>query len=369
MIENEETLQAILNEFRDKKNNLEFLKESVINFIKFLLEKRPEIKIHSIESRIKDITSLRNKLINKDTIYRNIEDITDLVGIRIITFFDDHIDELEKIILDNFENTKDSVDKRKNVSIGEFGYASDHLVVKLSDERKCLPEYSEVKNLCFEIQIRTILQHSWADIYHDMGYKEGKSVSEKEKRNFHSIAGIFDLVDREFVRFRKEVEVVRKKASDEIENNKKSEIPLSYITYQTFIKSEKYQLFNENLISELIKHGYDAQFDKYTILDEDRLRIIGIENIGDLNEIFEKNKDEAIKLMPYWLKEHEVINVSKTKELKKIYGTEDMGMFYICIAEIIKKPNNENLIERYFFDRNIENKKEIIKKYLNRQKN
>jgi hypothetical protein len=66
-----------------------------------------------------------------------------------------------------------------------------------------LREYSHFSGLKCELQIRTVLQHAWAEIEHGIGYKPifyGKSaVGDKIKSLFKSTAEILELADSNFV--------------------------------------------------------------------------------------------------------------------------------------------------------------------------
>ena len=64
---------------------------------------------------------------------------------------------------------KNSVDKRKALGDREFGYLSLHRIAMVSPQRGKLIEYLRFKDEPFEIQIRSILQHAWAEIEHDLG--------------------------------------------------------------------------------------------------------------------------------------------------------------------------------------------------------
>jgi ppGpp synthetase/RelA/SpoT-type nucleotidyltranferase len=55
----------------------------------------------------------------------------------------------------------------------ELGYQSVHYLVQFSPERCALPEYQRFQGRIAEIQVRTVLQHGWAEIEHDIQYKAG----------------------------------------------------------------------------------------------------------------------------------------------------------------------------------------------------
>jgi ppGpp synthetase/RelA/SpoT-type nucleotidyltranferase len=78
----------------------------------------------------------------------------------------------------------------------KFGYASIHYLVRLKVNRTDLSEYSRFKGLVAEIQVRTILQHAWAEIEHDIQYKS--AIPSSIRRRFMSLAGMLEIGDREF---------------------------------------------------------------------------------------------------------------------------------------------------------------------------
>src|SRR5687768_5143380 len=77
-----------------------------------LLRER-SITVHSISSRVKARDSLLRKIAKKGAAYRSLEDVTDLAGVRVITFFADQVDSIAQLINDEFSvDTDNSVDKR-----------------------------------------------------------------------------------------------------------------------------------------------------------------------------------------------------------------------------------------------------------------
>ena len=132
--------------------------------------------------------------------YNNpLEEVTDLAGVRIICYFVSDVDKIVPWIKNEFvvDETR-SVDKRKSIDPSVFGYASVHLIVELSEARIRLPEYSAFKDMKCEVQIRTILQHSWAEIEHDIVYKASEDIPFELRRRFASLAGLLEIADREF---------------------------------------------------------------------------------------------------------------------------------------------------------------------------
>lgn len=170
---------------------------------KTLKEKR--INYHSIEARAKEIESFGEKAskpnendISKPKYLNPLKEITDLSGVRIIAFFPKTIKEIGKLIESQFDIIEVS-DKSKILEKEEkLGYHSVHYLVKLKDNRLILPEYQTFDKMISEIQVRTILQHAWAEIEHDIKYKSTITIPSTIKRRFIALAGVLEIADREF---------------------------------------------------------------------------------------------------------------------------------------------------------------------------
>jgi len=120
-------------------------------------------RVHSITCRVKDRDDLKTKVERSEERYRKLSDITDIAGIRIITYFADDVDVIADIIQKEFNiNYMNSVDKRTVLDPDRFGYLSLHYVAKLPATRLKLTEYHRFSDCKVEIQIRSILQHTWA---------------------------------------------------------------------------------------------------------------------------------------------------------------------------------------------------------------
>jgi ppGpp synthetase/RelA/SpoT-type nucleotidyltranferase len=159
-------------------------------------------QIHNISAREKDCHSLRVKLLSKR--YEDPEkELTDYLGVRIITYFDDTVDDVVTSLKKEFSiDAANSMDKRALLGPNEFGYRSVHLVARLKSPRNRNMEYRTLRNLCFEIQVRSILEHAWAEIEHEIAYKSAIDFPKEEARLLASVAGTLEILDREFRQLR-----------------------------------------------------------------------------------------------------------------------------------------------------------------------
>jgi ppGpp synthetase/RelA/SpoT-type nucleotidyltranferase len=162
-----------------------------------------KIRLHSITSRAKGPDSYERKAAQlspespgKAKYSDPMEQITDKAGVRIITYFLDTVDEVSTIISDQFEVLQQ--ERKVSDDPTRFGYQSTHYLVKFLSNRAMLPEYAKFADLVAEIQVRTILQHAWAEIEHDIQYKSSSVLPTTIRRRFAALAGLIEIADREF---------------------------------------------------------------------------------------------------------------------------------------------------------------------------
>jgi predicted RNase H-like nuclease/ppGpp synthetase/RelA/SpoT-type nucleotidyltranferase len=115
-------------------------------------------------------------------------EITDQIGVRVITYVLSDVTAVADLLLDQLTLISDRDMGQETASEGRFGYASRHLLIALDDETAA------------QVQIRTVLQHAWAEFEHDIRYKG--TVPEEHApdldRRFTLAAGLLELADREF---------------------------------------------------------------------------------------------------------------------------------------------------------------------------
>jgi ppGpp synthetase/RelA/SpoT-type nucleotidyltranferase len=161
------------------------------------------IHLHSFSSRLKTEESLKGKASRPDRTYSSLWEITDLIGFRIVTAFEDSIDEIAELIEKNFSiDLKHSRNRLQYEDHERFGYRSLHYVCRLPEN---LNTPSTLQNLRFEIQVRTALQDVWAEIEHDLGYKASDIAPSKLRRRFSRVSSLLEIADEELVSIKKEL--------------------------------------------------------------------------------------------------------------------------------------------------------------------
>ena len=118
-------------------------------------------------------------------------DIGDQIGVRVITYVHSDVAAVADLLHDQVVVLDDRDMGQETAQEGRFGYASRHLQVTLAGR-------------VVQVQIRTVLQHAWAEFEHDIRYK-GTMPDEHARdfdRRFTLAAGLLELADREFTTIR-----------------------------------------------------------------------------------------------------------------------------------------------------------------------
>ncbi len=122
-----------------------------------------------------------------------IVEITDQVGLRVITYLREDVAAVATLLADEMRLLDDRDMGLETAREGRWGYASRHLLVGVEGEQQPA-----------SIQVRTVLQHAWAEFEHDIRYK-GSIPAEHAPdldRRFTLAAGLLELADREFTAIR-----------------------------------------------------------------------------------------------------------------------------------------------------------------------
>jgi putative GTP pyrophosphokinase len=201
----DQTKEQLLRRFDREHQKYRDLCESMAALLRQVLENEG-IPFHSITHRAKGRSSLESKLQRPDKQYADLEEVTDLAGVRVTSYFASDVDRIAMVVEREFTADRpNSVDKRATLDPDRFGYLSLHYVVSLSENRLTLAEYARHGTQKFELQLRSILQHAWAEIEHDLGYKSKAGVPREVQRKFARVASLLELADKEFDEIRREL--------------------------------------------------------------------------------------------------------------------------------------------------------------------
>ena len=179
------------------------------------------VPVQFVSWRLKSAKSLNNKLARPEKTYLQLWDVTDLIALRVATYFEDHVEQVSRLIEQHFRvDFTHSADKTKPA-----GYRSVHYV--------CATDSGPHPEFRFEIQLRTALQHAWAEVEHDLGYKVDDAVPEAIRRRFSRVAGLLEIADQEFVSIRRQLATSRDDARETVA--KSGALPIDLVSLDVLI--------------------------------------------------------------------------------------------------------------------------------------
>jgi putative GTP pyrophosphokinase len=236
--------EQLTNEFRQSRDVYAAFTSSVESLLRNLIS-ATGIEPFAYEGRTKTIASFDEKIQREDKAgkYSCLNDVTDLSGVRIICYLQEDCDAVSKIIEEEFSvDAVNSISKHDELDPDKFGYLSTHYVVSLNDARGGLKEFRAFSGLKVEIQIRTLLQHTWAAIDWKFRYKEEREAPKTLRRRLFRISALLEAADNEFSHVKTELDDLRisyatSVAAGELRISINSESMDSYLNDSLVVKS------------------------------------------------------------------------------------------------------------------------------------
>lgn len=302
--------QAILGEYRE---NLPRFKDAAEQVYKQLQDtfNKAGLLVAAIEHRVKTEGSLAGKLELKGAKYKTLADITDILGLRVITFYIDDVDKVasavERLFAVDWDN---SVDKRKVHEIDSFGYLSLHYI--------CSMEGFPYR---FEIQMRTVLQHAWANMNHDTGYKSGVEVPKDYLRNLNRLAGMLELADEQFSRIRSELTDYRRRVRSLVASGNLDEVPLDGDTFRSFLEMKPFSQLNRRIAA--VNQAEIQEVSLMPFLPV--FKAMQCKTLGDVSRIINEYSEPAYQLACYQ------IGLTDLDIISSSLGPQDL-----CFAAVLR---------------------------------
>ena len=314
---------SILQEYKDNLPLFREVSEQVYNNLKKTLSDAGLI-LAAIEYRVKTEDSLAGKLEMKGSKYASLKDITDIIGLRVITFYTDDVDKVASAVERMFTiDWANSIDKRKAHEIDSFGYLSLHYICSMPD----FPYR-------FEIQMRTILQHAWANMNHDTGYKSGVEVPRRYFRNMSRLAGMLELIDDEFSKIRSELTDYRRKVQALVASGNLDEVALDGDAFRSYLNLKPFANLNKRIASVNQAEIQEVPLMPYLAV----FKGLGFKTLGDVAKLIKGYSDAAYQLACYQIGLTDLYIISSS------LGPQDL-----CITYILKTGGGKAVI-KYMFD-------------------
>ena len=302
--------ENLLRQFRQLRPTLEKLSGEAYDLLSQALREQG-IYVTAIECRVKTEKSLAGKLELKGAKYRSIDDITDLVGLRVITFYTDEVDKVAVIAQHLFDiDWHESVDKRKLHDLNSFGYNSLHYICRL-----------KTGGPRFELQMRTALQHVWSTIEHDIGYKGDVKIPREYLRQISRLAGMMELIDDEFSRLRLVLTDYRRQTLALVKSGQLDDVPLSRESFRSFLDLKPFDRLNRKIAAV----NQAEIFPVSVMIFLPVLESFGLTTLGDVQRFIDENSDDAYQLALAQLAVTDLDLLSSSTAL-----------LYLCLVHVLK---------------------------------
>lgn len=314
--------EILMDEYREQLPVFERMQAEVTRLLRDALD-RSGLVVTALETRIKTEESLAGKLALKGQKYQTLSDITDILGARVITLYTDDVDRIAAMAEQIFEiDWKNSVDKRVLHQLDSFGYNSLHYICKV-------PGY----DFRFELQLRTTLQHAWASINHDTGYKSGVEIPREYLRRINRLAGILEMADDEFSRIRTEITDYRRRVQQLVQNGKLDDVQLDGDTFKSYLESRPFDALNRRIAAINQAEIQDVPLSKYLRV----FKVFGCNTLGDVQRLVLQYQAAAYRLARHQLGNTDLDIISSA-----------VGVQNICIVCIVSTGGGKLGLVRFF---------------------
>jgi ppGpp synthetase/RelA/SpoT-type nucleotidyltranferase len=339
----ESPLAKIADRYTAKRTKYESFEVKLRGLIEVII-KNGNMKFDRIESRTKAVESFCRKVCRVDKHYLSpFNEITDIVGIRIVLYYVTDIDPVCSIIKAEFKvDELSSINKAQILKPNELGYKSNHLVISLSDQRANLIEWQDYKDIKAEVQVRTVLQHAWASIDHVLRYKTEQDIPQPLKRRLYLLSGLLELADGEFINLKKEEEQLTLEAASQIAKSLDN-IVINSITIE--------QYFNQSLfLKEIFHYAQEIGYFMFPSLginasySFDELAEFGIFTLGQL--------DASLSESGKWWKKYLVLMKKKLERVLKLRPIStgrvwsQSSIIYLILYGVFREKIDDNFLSK-----------------------
>ncbi len=190
-----------------------------------LLLEHSGANVYRIATRVKALDSFLAKFQNRGlTPAEAFENITDMVGARIVCLFPEDLEKVHLFLMECggfvfqdrpiayvWDDLPWISPEGFTISRKASGYGSVHYLARLSP--KLVAPHSGLDSVTFEIQVRTLMQEAWAALEHSVGYKN--DVPERIRGYFDSAADMLGVLDRAFQRLKSQSDALKGELDEE----------------------------------------------------------------------------------------------------------------------------------------------------------
>lgn len=187
------TKKDVENKFKDKYNELSPKLDDLSLRTSDLINKKLKFINHKLafepQVRIKSWVSTVDKLVRLNTRFDNLNELQDLIGVRVVSILEKDLPEIEKTISRSFsiikKYTPDYISNKKS--------SAKHIIVKLKNP-------GSRDTVIAEIQIMTLSQFMFTKVSHQLQYKNVIKNKKEKNVGLNRLSALLDVVDSELDR-------------------------------------------------------------------------------------------------------------------------------------------------------------------------
>jgi putative GTP pyrophosphokinase len=331
------TINDYVQKFEEIHPRLKSMEFTIEHLLRELFNKDPKLKdppppyegkpnIYHIESRVKDVKSFSEKLKRPGKSYNDpINDITDLLGFRVIAYYTGDVDIISRVIDKEFiVDRSHSGDTASRLQPDQFGYLSRHFVVSMTKDRVKKLEYCHCNNFKFEIQVRTILQHAWATLSHKLTYKAEQEAPKQLRRQIANLSATLELADNESSRLQGARQKIQRKYKSKISEKNYESLPIDVDSIVIYLEESKHddkwakeasniEAPERGWIIEKLDKGNPEHVERERLSRSSLVRILQfakIQTIQELDNLLKNNVPEAKEYLKKVFNELKLQNLS-----------------------------------------------------------
>lgn len=153
---------------------------------------------YQIAYRTKTLEGLREKLVRKarqGIRYGSLDEVEDLAGLRLVFYSERSSRRFLEAVREEISGAMQFEERRT-----QSGYDATHIVMSFGPKRLQLTEYKRYEGLKIEIQVTTVLRHAWAEIEHDLVYKDINGLRRRDLAKFTAMRNRLGEIMERYIR-------------------------------------------------------------------------------------------------------------------------------------------------------------------------
>jgi len=257
------------------------------------------LDVFNVESRTKEVQSFIGKIearnSGKEAKFGDpLREITDLVGVRIITYYREDVDVVGEIIRKNFQVDKATVVDRAGDEVDRFNYRSVHFIVRVSPPTSDTRDWGPYADVRAEIQVRTALQHAWSAVQHKLDYKSEIEMPKELQRRLYALNAVIESADVEFSRLRDERARIESSYQQDVQKGR-LEIPLDEASIAAYMGGD-----TGDRIADMLTFHSDANLGKLDgkRLARDRRDLLSVLGLYGISTVAQLDDYLTVHILP-----------------------------------------------------------------------